>query len=112
MLLSEGQMRDHKGAFLLLASLPGAKELLGDKGYDSDWFREALAERGITPCIPPRSNRKVQYAYDKILYRQRHKIENVFGRLKDWRRIATRYDRCAHTFMSAICIAATVAYWL
>ncbi|MBT6203715.1 MAG: IS5/IS1182 family transposase, partial [Rhodospirillaceae bacterium] len=46
-------MSDHKGAFLLLASLPGAKELLGNKGYDSDWFREALAERGITPCIPP-----------------------------------------------------------
>jgi len=82
MLLSEGQMSDHKGAFLLLGSLPGAKELLGDKGYDSDWFREALAERGITPCIPPRSNRRVQHAYDKILYRQRHKIENVFGRLK------------------------------
>ncbi|MBT7647846.1 MAG: IS5 family transposase, partial [Rhodospirillaceae bacterium] len=110
-LLSEGQMSDHKGAFLLLASLPGAKELLGNKGYDSDWFREALAERGITPCIPPRSNRKVQHDYDKTLYRQRHKIENVFGRLKDWRRVATRYDRCAHTFMSAICIAATIAYW-
>lgn len=88
------------------------KELLGDKGYDSDWFRQALIERGITPCIPPRSNRKIQYHYDKELYRQRHKIENVFGRIKDWRRIATRYDRCAHTFMSAISIAATVCYWL
>ena len=110
-LLSEGQMSDHKGAFLLLPSLPGARELLGDKGYDSDWFRQALAERGITPCIPPRSNRRVQHTYDKTLYRQRHKIENVFSRLKDWRRVATRYDRCAHTFMSAICIAATIAYW-
>ena len=59
MLLSEGQMSDHKGAFLLLASLPGAWELLGDEGYDSDWFREALAEQGITPCIPPRSNRSL-----------------------------------------------------
>ena len=112
MLLSEGQMSDHKGAFLLLSSLPGARELLGDKGYDSNWFRKALAERGITACIPPRSNRKIQYTYDKVLYRQRHKIENVFGRLKDWRRVATRYDRCAHTFMSAICIAATIAYWV
>ena len=82
MLLSEGQMSDHMGAFLLLASLPKVRELLGDKGYDSDWFREALAERGITPCIPPRSNRRVQNTYDKTLYRQRHKIENVFGRLK------------------------------
>ncbi len=55
MLLTEGQMSDHKGAFLLLSALPNAKELLADKGYDSDWFRAALAERGITPCIPPRS---------------------------------------------------------
>ena len=112
MLLTEGQMSDHKGARLLLGALPNASELLGDKGYDSDWFRTALVERGITPCIPPRSNRKVQHHYDKDLYRQRHKIENLFGRLKDWRRIATRYDRCAHTFMSSISIAATVAYWL
>jgi transposase len=112
LLLTKGQMSDYKGAFLLLSVLPNAKELLGDKGYDSDWFRQALIERGITPCIPPRSNRKVQYDYDKTLYKQRHKIENVFARIKDWRRVATRYDRCAHTFMSAISIAATCCYWL
>jgi len=47
-----------------------------------------------------------------MLYRQRHKIENMFGRLKDWRRIHTRYDRCAHTFMSPICIAATIIFWI
>jgi transposase len=112
LLLTEGQMSDHKGAFLLFSALPRAKELLADKGYDSDWFRTALTERGTTPCIPPRKNRKVQYHYDKDLYRQRHKIENVFGRINDWRRVATRYDRCAHTFMSAISIAATRCYWL
>ena len=56
--------------------------------------------------------RKVEIPYDKVLYRQRHRIENTLGRLKDWRRIATRYDRCAHTFFSAICIAATVTFWL
>ncbi len=50
--------------------------------------------------------------YDKVLYRQRHRIENAFGRLKDWRRIATRYDRCAHTFFSAVCIAAAVIFWI
>jgi len=50
--------------------------------------------------------------YDKTLYRQRHKIENMFAKLKDWRRIATRYDRCAHTFFSAICIAAAFAFYL
>ena len=58
MLLSEGQMSDYKGAALMLPVLPKARELLGDKGYDADWFRQALAERGITACIPSRSNRK------------------------------------------------------
>jgi transposase len=112
MLLSEGQMSDYKGAALMLPSLPKAEELLGDKGYDADWFRQALAERGITACIPSKSNRKKQIEHDRTLYRQRHKIENMFGRLKDWRRVHTRYDRCAHTFMSAICIAAVVIFWL
>ncbi len=112
MLLSEGQMSDYKGAALMIDAFPRAKALLGDKGYDADWFRQALTQRGITPCIPPKANRKIQIDYDKTLYRQRHKIENMFGRIKDWRRVHTRYDRCAHTFMSAICIAATVIFWL
>ena len=112
MLLSEGQMSDYKGAALMLGALPQAKAMLGDRGYDADWFRRALAERGIAACIPSKSNRKQPIDHDHELYRQRHKIENMFGRLKDWRRIHTRYDRCAHTFMSAICIAATVIFWL
>lgn len=112
MLLSEGQMSDYKGAALLLKALPKARELLADRGYDADWFRAALMERGITPCIPPKKNRKTNIAYDRKLYKQRHKIENMFGRLKDWRRIAMRYDRCAHTFFSAILIAATVIFYL
>ena len=112
MLLSEGQMSDYKGAALMIDAFPKAKALLGDKGYDANWFRLALTKRGITPCIPSKANRKVQIDYDKTLYRQRHKIENMFGKLKDWRRIHTRYDRCAHTFMSAICIAAIAIFWL
>ena len=112
MLLSEGQMSDHKGAKLMLDLLPPAKVLLGDRGYDSNGFRAALTEKTIKPCIPSSRSRKVSIPHDKLLYRQRHKIENMFGRLKDWRRIATRYDRCAHTFFSAICIAATVIFWL
>ncbi|MGK9264234.1 IS5 family transposase [Sinorhizobium meliloti] len=112
LLLTEGQMSDHKGARLMLPVLPCTANLLGDKGYDSNWFRKALADRGIEPCIPPTKSRKQPIDYDKALYRQRHKIENMFGKLKDWRRIATRYDRCAHTFFSAICIAATVIFWL
>ena len=105
-------MSDHKGARLMLDALPPSAALLGDRGYDSNWFRAALAKKGIEACIPSSRSRRVPIAHDTALYRQRHKIENMFGKLKDWRRIATRYDRCAHTFFSAICIAATVAFWL
>jgi transposase len=105
-------MSDYKGAALMFDALPPARVLLGDRGYDADWFRQALAARGIAACIPSRVNRKVHIPHDTTLYRQRHKIENMFGRLKDWRRIHTRYDRCAHTFMSAIALAATVIFWL
>jgi transposase len=112
LLLTEGQMSDHKGAALMLDALPSARVLIGDKGYDSDRFRQALTARGIEPCIPSRRGRKRRIPHDRKLYRQRHRIENMFGRLKDWRRIAMRYDRCAHTFMSAICLAATVLFWI
>jgi transposase len=112
MLLSEGQMSDYKGAALMIDALPPATDMLADRGYDADWFRSALLARGITPCIPSKKNRKVPIPHDSLLYKQRHKIENMFGKLKDWRRIHTRYDRCAHTFFSAIAIAATVIFWL
>ena len=105
-------MSDYKGAALMIEAIPNAKVLLADKGYDADWFREALTERGITPCIPPKSNRKTSIPFDKTLYRLRRKIENMFGKLKDWRRVHTRHDRCAHTFMSAIALAATVTFWI
>ena len=94
------------GAIVIMLSL------LGDKGYDRYWFREALADKGIAACIPPTKSRKQPIDYDKTLYRQRHKIENMFARLKDWRRIATRYDRCPILFLSACALAATVIYWL
>lgn len=112
MLLSEGQVSDFKGAALMLDDLPPADALIGDRGYDADWLRQALTERGIAPCIPSKTNRKVPIPHDPVLCRQRHKIEIMFGRLNDWRRVHTRYDRCAHTFMSAIAIAATVIFWL
>ena len=112
LLLTAGQTSDHVGAAALLAALPSARNLIADRGYDSTRLRTALAERGITPCIPSTRNRKIPLPYDRTLYRQRHRIENAFGRLKDWRRIATRYDRCAHTFQSAITIAVVVTFWL
>jgi transposase len=93
-LLTQGQMSDHKGAALIYPMLPDAETLIADKGYDSDAFREALAGRGITPCIPPRAKRRLPATYCKTLYRQRHKVENMFTKLKDWRRISMRYDRC------------------
>jgi putative transposase len=83
-------MNDHKGAALILPALPSAKNLIADRGYDSNRFRAALIKRGITPCIPSTRRRKVEIPYDKALYRERHRIENTLGRLKDWRRIATR----------------------
>ncbi len=110
--LTAGQVSDYTGAAALLSSLPPAKALLADKGYDADWFREVLADRNYEACIPSKSNRKIQIPHDRALYRKRHKIENMFGKLKDWRRIHTRYDRCAHTFMSAIAIAAIVIFWI
>ena len=112
LLLTERQRSAHDGAALLLPMLPPARELVGDRGYDSSWFRAALIGREMEPRIPSTRSRKQPLPYDRALSRQRHRSENAFGRLKDWRRVATRYDRCAHTFFSAICIAATVTFWL
>ena len=79
-------MSDYKGAALMLGVLPNAKTMIADRGYDADWLRRALTARGINSCIPSRSNRKEPIPYDRALYRQRHRIENMFVRLKDWRR--------------------------
>lgn len=76
-------MGDYKGAALMIDAIPAAKAMLGDRGYDADWFRAALIARGIVPCIPSKANRKIQIPHDRVLYRKRHKIENMFGRIKD-----------------------------
>ena len=96
----------------MLDALPAASTLLADRGYDSRMFREALVAKGIEPCIPRPKTGTLPNTYNKALYRERHKVENMFGRPKNWRRVATRYDRCAQTFMSAICLAATTLFWL
>ena len=72
------------------------------QGYDADWFREALKDKGIHPCIPGRKSRGKTVRYDKRRHKRSNRIEIMFGRLKDWRRIATRYDRCATTFGEVI----------
>ena len=105
-------MSDAKGALVLLASLPPAKRLLGDKGYDADWLRDELKARGIRVCIPARSKRRRPATHNRKLYKKRCRIENAFARLKDWRGIAMRYTRCGDLFLSAIALAAAIIFWL
>jgi len=92
--------------------MPDAPILNGDKGYDSDAIRRQVEERGAMPNIPPKSNRIWKNCFSPFLYRDRNAIERMFGRLKDFRRIATRYDRLAINYLAAVCLAATVCYWL
>ena len=110
--LTAGQVSDFKGAEALLDALPSASLMIADRGYDADWFRTALHTAGIEACIPPKRNRIRTLYFNKQLYKVRHRIENMFARIKDWRRIATRYDRSPDNFMAAIKIAAIVIFWL
>jgi transposase len=110
--ISAGQVSDYTGVAALLRHLPEADWLIADRGYDADWFRDALKDKEIKPCIPGRKRRKSPVKYDKRRYKRRNRIEIMFGRLKDWRRIATRYDRCPKVFLSAVALAATVLFWL
>ena len=110
--MAAGQVSDYTEAAAFLSSLPNALWMLTDRGYDADWFRDALKDKGIRPRIPGRKPRGKTARYDKRRYRRRNRIEIMFGRLKDWRRIATRYDRCAKTFLSAVALAANAIFWL
>ena len=110
--MTAGEVSDYTGAAALLGSLPAAEWMIADRGYDADWFRDALKDKGISPCIRGRKSRGKAVRYDKRRYKRRNRIEIMFGRLKDWRRVATRYDRCAKTFLSAVALAATVMFWL
>jgi transposase len=104
--MTAGEISDYTGAAALLGSLPAVEWLLGDRGYDADWFRDALKDEGIKPCIRGRKSRNKPVKYDK----RRNRIEIMFGRLKDWRRVATRYDRCPKVFLSAVALTATVLF--
>jgi len=111
-LLTPGNASDIKAAKPLLEPLRAPKQLLGDKAYDSDALREWLKTRNTEPVIPNKKNRKTPYPFKKRRYRQRNKIERMFCRLKDARRIATRYDKSAKTYLNAICLMAVVYWWL
>ena len=94
----------------MLGALPEADALVAGKGHDGDRFREALAERGIELCIPGRASCKRPVTYDAELYKRRNLTERTFGRPEYWRRVATCYDRYAHAFFSAICIAVAIRW--
>jgi len=96
----------------LLEPIKAPRYLLADKAYDGDDLRRWLIERGIMPVIPNLSNRPKPHPFQKRRYRKRNKIERMFCRLKDARRIATRYDRSARTYLNAICLISTVYWWL
>ncbi len=83
-----------------------------DRGYDADPLRERLRSAGATPVIPGRRHRTGKIRHDRKRYRERWRIEATIGRLKDFRRIATRYDKLARTFLDAVTLAAIYAFWL
>jgi len=105
-------MADCAAADALLDQMPAAVILNGDKRYDSDAVRQKIESFGSAPNIPPKRNRRWKNCFSPMLYRDRNAIERMFGRLKDFPRIATRYDRLAHIFLAAVCLVATICYWL
>ena len=82
--------------------MPRSAILHGDKGYDSDAIRRQVEGKGAMPNIPPKANRRWKNCFSPVLYRSRNAIERMFCRLKDFRRIATRYDRLAINFLAAV----------
>ena len=86
--------------------------MLGDKAYDSADLREELDQKGTKSVIPNRSNRNQPFSFSKRLYKLRWRIEAAFARLKDFRRVATRYDKLAINYLASVCLAAALAWWI
>ncbi|CAK0779887.1 transposase [Azospirillaceae bacterium] len=112
MKITAGNVSDVKMADALLAEATGYRYVLADKGYDSDKLRGAIRDRGAKPVIPGRKSRKRIIPLDKKRYKFRWMIEAVFCRLKDFRRIATRYDKLSRNYESSLAIATIIAYWV
>jgi transposase len=109
-ILTGGEKADSEQALPLLGGQrTGA--VLADKGYDADYILEAVAAMGSVAVIPPKSNRKIAREYDVHLYKGRNLIERMFGKLKQFRRVATRYDKLASSFLSFVVVAA-IFIWL
>ena len=112
LLLTGGEAHDCPPAQRLIRRTRSAKKLLGDRAYDSADLRGWLHGRGTTPVIPNKSNRKLPFRFNKQAYKWRHRIENAFCRLKDFRRIATRYDRLARNYLASVCLIAALIWWI
>jgi transposase len=110
-LLAPGNLHDVIVAPCLIALSGPLRRLIADKAYDTNAFRQLLAERGILAVIPSSARRNPVIPHDPQIYRQRNRIERMFGRLKDFRRIATRYDKLATNYLAGIVIAAAITWW-
>ena len=110
--LTPGNVADITMAITLLSAVDKPKRLLADKAYDADSFRIWLKQRKIKAVIPSTATRRTPYPIDRNIYRRRNVIERMFCKLKNWRRIATRYDRHAQNYLSGLALAATMCQWL
>ncbi len=108
--LTGGQTHDSQAVARLLTTKQAPLAVVGDKAYDSENVRQHIKDEGALPIIPSRSTAKHKAYCPKRFYRQRHKIENYFCRIKDWRRIATRYDKLARNFLAATFLVSAL-YW-
>lgn len=111
-LVTAGQRGDAPVAAELIAMAPAAKTLAADCAYDSDALRRDLIARGMRPVIPNAPSRKRLHPLDAEAYKRRNLVERAFCRLKDFRRVATRYDTLACTYVATVCLAAIVTWWL
>jgi putative transposase len=109
--VTAGRVADVKVLPDLLKAVPAPRYLLADKAYDADKLRSWLIERGTTPVIPNKDDRKFLHPFDAKRYKDRNVVERMFGRLKDFRRIATRYDKLARNYLASLCLAAIITYW-
>lgn len=110
--LTGGNVADITVAAPLLHELAPSAWLIGDKGYDADHLRALLESRGTIAVIPNKSNRKRLYPFDAERYKQRNLIERTNCRIKDFRAIATRYDKTARNFLAGVCLVTALIYWV
>lgn len=110
--LTAGQHSDIKSVDALLATIGSCKRFLADRAYDADALRKKLRDNGTKPVIPGKKNRKVKIRHDTEAYKQRWRVEAAFCRLKDFRRVATRYDKLARTFFDTVALAVIYMYWV